>query len=101
MQAKLTDRWMNRVFPNYTHCTKQPQEGIKPLNITDILGGFLIWGIGIVCSIMLILTEIFENKREKRKKRENPSSATSIVPNEGTKKSEEKYRPRYMSYWLG
>ncbi|GIY57300.1 hypothetical protein CEXT_222311 [Caerostris extrusa] len=44
IQAKLTDRWMNRVFTNYTHCTKQPSEESKPLSITDILGGFVFWG---------------------------------------------------------
>ncbi|CAL1284603.1 unnamed protein product [Larinioides sclopetarius] len=95
MQAKLTDRWVNRVFPNYTHCTKQPQEGVKPLSITDILGGFLIWGFGIVCSIVLLLIETFENKREKRKKRENSSSTTSIVTYE--QKTQAKYRHRLMS----
>ncbi|GBN08145.1 hypothetical protein AVEN_233373-1 [Araneus ventricosus] len=96
MQAKLTDRWVNRVFPNYTHCTKQPQEGVNPLSITDILGGFLIWGIGIICSIVLLLIEIFENKRAKRKKRDNSSSATSVVPYD--QKTEAKYHHRFMSY---
>ncbi|KAF8797150.1 Glutamate receptor ionotropic like protein [Argiope bruennichi] len=98
IQAKLTDRWLNRVFPNYTHCTKQPQEDIKPLSITDILGGFLIWGIGIVCAILLLLTEIFEKRRKRREKKS--SSATSIIPNEDLERRAAKYRPKFMNYCL-
>ncbi|GFY47896.1 hypothetical protein TNIN_93741 [Trichonephila inaurata madagascariensis] len=81
IQAKLTDRWMNRVYTNYTHCTRQPSEESKPLSITDILGGFVIWGVGITISILLLIVEIGKNKRDRKLiKNENSLSAISIAP---------------------
>lgn len=65
IQAKLTDRWLNRVLTNYTHCTRQPSGGSKALSITDILGGFVLWGAGIILAILLIILEVVTHKSQK------------------------------------
>ncbi|GFU13637.1 uncharacterized protein NPIL_429161, partial [Nephila pilipes] len=68
IQAKLTDRWMNRVYNNYTHCTRQATER-KPLSIKDILGGFVIWSIGIAVSFLVLISEIVESRRKRNIKK--------------------------------
>ncbi|GFV48374.1 uncharacterized protein TNCV_64441 [Trichonephila clavipes] len=71
IQAKLTDRWMNRVYTNYTHCSRQLPERSKPLNIKDILGGFVIWSIGIAVSSLVLIGEIFQSIGERNFKKQN------------------------------
>ncbi|XP_035219680.1 probable glutamate receptor [Stegodyphus dumicola] len=87
LQAKLTDHWLNRVYTNYTHCSKQPSEGTKPLNITDILGGFVLWGIGIASSILLLFAEVMSSRKEKKaqiNKYLSSSNASSAVKSSST-----------------
>ncbi|GIY13528.1 hypothetical protein CDAR_68401 [Caerostris darwini] len=70
IQAKLLDRWMNRVHANYTHCTREIPDKSKALSLTDILGGFAIWGTGIAISLLLLVIEIFGRKRQEKSKKE-------------------------------
>ncbi|KAG8195866.1 hypothetical protein JTE90_001104 [Oedothorax gibbosus] len=60
MQAKLQDRLLNRVHENYTHCTRQPLSSSRPLNMTVVLGVFVLWSIGMLLSVLSFFQEMYK-----------------------------------------
>ncbi|XP_054707528.1 autism susceptibility gene 2 protein-like [Uloborus diversus] len=59
-QAKLVDRWMNRIINNYTDCTKRLLDDKITLTVPDVTGCYVLYGIGLAVSSLTLAAEIYK-----------------------------------------